>query len=738
MIRKLRGRSFAELQDRGTHALRTIVDRRGWLVPSLAAGDVPAPDTPFAAAALSTPVLPASVRDAIIAEAETIVAGRFPVLGYGALDYGAPPDWQRDPVSGRVAPNAHWSAVPYLDVDVVGDHKVTWEASRHQWLLRLAQAWRLTHDVRYAERAASLLTHWIAANPPKRGMNWTSALELAFRTMAWTYAWPLLADAPAFDAQFRRRVAASLLTQVDHLEWNLSTWFSPNTHLTGEALAMLVTGIAWPTLPGAARRRDAGWRILCAQVAVQLRADGSYFEQTLWYQAYTVEFYLQAIHWARHAGLAVPTGVIARVHEAARALRAFTRPDGTIPLMGDDDGGHTLPLVVGDPADVTDTLARAALLFDDPALTIPGSIGRWALPWLEGADAVARLETFEASPRADTGRDGRVMRDGGWVVLRERSESPARDHHLVFDAGPHGALSCGHAHADALAITLAVHGVPMIVDPGTGAYVGTLRDRYRATRAHATVTVDALDSSEQGTAFRWRTATDARLLGAALTTRGTWADAWHDGYARLTDPVRHRRTIGRPIRRYWIMLDTLTCAAPHAIDLVLPCAPETDVSLGVVGRTVALARDGVTLHVAVDPACSLAVESRTVSPAYGAEVPAPALVAHADITGDTTLCTVLGSDDECGPLSLSRAGTHEWRVAHRGGTDTIIAPLGRSVTVTDVTFDGAWAALLDDGATLVAAGRGTLAAGTRRMTLDADDMVTLVRDGDRWLDAGER
>lgn len=738
MIGKLRGRSLAELQDRGTHALRTIVDRRGWLVPALPAGDVPAPDTPFAAAARETPALPASVRDSLVARAETVRAGRFPLLGYAPLDYGTPPDWQRDPVSGRRAAPVHWSAVPYLDHAIVGDHKVTWELSRHQWLLWLAQAWRLTRDARFAEHAASLLGHWIEHNPPKRGMNWTSALELAFRTLAWTYAWPLLADAPSFDAALRRRVAQSLLVQVDHLEWNLSTWFSPNTHLTGEALALLITGIAWPTLPGAARRRDTGWRILCAQAPVQHRPDGSYFEQTTWYQAYTVDFYVQAFHWARHAGLAIPNAVHARVHEAARALRAFTRPDGTIPLMGDDDGGHTLPLCTGDPADVTDTLARAACWFGDAALTVPGSAGRWALPWLEGTAALARLETLEASAAADAGREGRLMRDGGWIVLRERGETPARDHHLVLDAGVHGALSCGHAHADALAITLAVHGVPVVTDPGTGAYVGALRDRYRATRAHATVTVDGLDSSEQGTAFRWRTATDARLLGAALTPDGAWADAWHDGYARLADPVRHRRTIGRLARRYWIMLDTLTCAAPHAIALALPCAPGTVASPDAAGRAAALARDGVTLHVAADPACTLVVESRTVSPAYGAEVPAPALVATATVTGDTTLCTLLGSEDECGPIALERTGTRQWRATHRLGRDAIIAPLGQPVTVDDVTFDGAWAALLDGGTRLVAAGLGTLAAGERRMTLGDDDFVVLHRTGGRWTDGGGR
>ena len=32
--------------------------------------------------------------------------------------------------------------VPFLDHAAVGDHKVTWEINRHQWLVTLAQAWR--------------------------------------------------------------------------------------------------------------------------------------------------------------------------------------------------------------------------------------------------------------------------------------------------------------------------------------------------------------------------------------------------------------------------------------------------------------------------------------------------------------------------------------------------------------------------------------------------------------------
>ncbi len=744
MIGKLRGRSIAELTDRAMHRVRVVRDRLGWLPISRPPDQVGLPWAPTRRDAAQARDLPAAVRAGLVARADAVLAGDFPLLGFGALRYGAPVDWQLDPVSGRRATLEHWSRVPYLNASMVGDHKVTWEVNRHQWSIWLAQAWCLTRDPRYAAGVVSLTSQWICANPPKRGMNWTSALELAFRSMAWTYAIPMLAGAPSIDDAFMQRVASSLLAQIEHVEWNLSTWFSPNTHLTGEALALLVTGVAWPALPGAVRRRDIGWRILCEQALVQHRPDGTYFEQSTFYQSYSVDFYLQAFRWARQAGLEVPEDVWRQVHQAALALRAFARPDGTIPLIGDDDGGCALPLATRPPGDVSDVLSRAAVLFDDPSLAVPGCAGRWALAWLDGGVDLDRLVELEQASGAAAGRESRVMRDGGWIVLCESSPADAAgDHHLVFDAGPHGSLACGHAHADALGLCLTAHGVPLLIDPGTGAYVEPMRSRYRSTRAHATVTVDGLDSSIQASAFRWTSVANTSLVGTAVTPDVSWADAWHDGYERLSDPVRHRRIVGRFRGCYWIVLDSLSCTAEHDIAVTFPWAAETRLAEAPGGRLFSLTRDGVTLHLATDPRLTMHVEARFVCPSYGVEVAAPALVARATIAGNATFCTILGSHVESGPVVLDAIGSRAWRVSHRGGVDMIMAPLGDPLTVDDVTFDGAWLALRTDGkppaapSRLVACGAGTLALSDRSIRLGANDTLSLRRDATRWVREGE-
>src|SRR5262245_13298033 len=101
----------------------------------------------------------------IEAEAEALIDGRFNLLGYRALRFGEPIDWHLDPVSGTRAPLVHWSLLNPLDFAQVGDSKVTWELNRHQWMVRLSQAFRLTGDERYADAVAERLLHWIQSNP---------------------------------------------------------------------------------------------------------------------------------------------------------------------------------------------------------------------------------------------------------------------------------------------------------------------------------------------------------------------------------------------------------------------------------------------------------------------------------------------------------------------------------------------------------------------------------------------
>ena len=227
----------------------------------------------------------------IVAQADRIIAGRFDLLGFKDLSFGTPINWHLEPVSGKSAPPLHWSRVDYLDADITGDKKIVWELNRHQYFLKLGQAYWLTQDEKYADTFVSHLNSWMDQNPPKLGINWASSLEIAFRSISWLWAFHYFQNSPALDSKTFTRALKFLYLNGRHLETYLSTYFSPNTHLTGEALGLFYLGTILPEFKDAARWRTTGQRILIEQLQRQVRADGVYFEQSSYYHRYTTDFY---------------------------------------------------------------------------------------------------------------------------------------------------------------------------------------------------------------------------------------------------------------------------------------------------------------------------------------------------------------------------------------------------------------------------------------------------------------
>ncbi|HEU4603076.1 MAG TPA: hypothetical protein VFS24_13965, partial [Steroidobacteraceae bacterium] len=76
--------------------------------------------------------------------ADMILAGHFSVFAMRAAPLGFPPQWNRDPKTGRIAPLVFGKTLDYRDEQLVGDIKYLWEPSRHAQLVTLAQAWHLT------------------------------------------------------------------------------------------------------------------------------------------------------------------------------------------------------------------------------------------------------------------------------------------------------------------------------------------------------------------------------------------------------------------------------------------------------------------------------------------------------------------------------------------------------------------------------------------------------------------
>ena len=502
-----------------------------------------------------------SQADEIIQKGERICQHRFDLLGYENLDYGAEIDWHLDVVHSKRGPRKPWFKVKYLDFEHVGDSKITWELNRHQHFVTLAKAYGLTGDERFAHEIFAQWMHWHQENPYPIGMNWASSLEVAFRSLSWIWTFFLLYESPLFTSGLRGQWQAALSLNGRHIETYLSTYFSPNTHLLGEGLALFFIGTLFPGIESAARWRERGWIILEREAARQVREDGLYFEQSTYYHVYALDMFLHARILAGLNGVEISTGFDQILQRMLNALALLGRA-GVTPSLGDDDGGRLFDQCRNRAEHMLDPLATGAVFYRRGDFKFLARAPREETLWLLGAKGLADFASLPATkPRGDS----TALTDSGFYLMADENSGQQ----LLIDAGPLGAGSGGHGHADVLSVCLVKNGRNILIDPGTFEYVGPSRERarLRSTAAHNTMQVDECDQAEQAGPFSWekfpRVTVEQWITGKSFDLfRGS-----HDGYARLASPVVHRRWVFHKKGEFWLVRDLAEGQGVHELDI---------------------------------------------------------------------------------------------------------------------------------------------------------------------------
>lgn len=574
----------------------------------------------------------------LIERADRVISGKFDLLGYRELDFGRPTDWHLEPLSGKRTGLSHWSQIDYLDPQIAGDKKITWELNRHQFFVTLGQAYWLTGNERYAESFAELITSWMDANPPGRGINWASSLEVAFRSISWLWALHLFSGAESLSPDLALRIFKQLQAHGRHIEKYLSHYFSPNTHLTGEALGLFYLGLALPEFRQAENWRNRGLKILHEQLFKQIRGDGVYFEQASYYHRYTADFYSHLLILARASRMKLSAEIEYKLILMLDYLMWITRPDGTSPLLGDDDGGRLLMLGNRPADDFRDTLATGAALIGRGDWKFVAGDAAVETLWLMGPEGLAGYDNLKPElPR----KQSRAFPESGYFIFRD-GWSPESGY-VLMDCGPHGSLGCGHAHADALSLEFAAAGEQWLVDSGTLTYTGdaAMRNRFRGTAAHNTVVVDDQSQSIPAGPFSWEQTAVCRP-GEFITTENiSYFEGSHDGYSRLSDPVKHTRAMifiksgsESQLPPYLIVRDKFAARALHhyAINYHFPPGSRAAVN----GSQIEVTKhSGASLTIATFGSAKLQgrINEDWVSRCYGRCEIAPSAIVSADGTG---------------------------------------------------------------------------------------------------------
>ena len=426
----------------------------------------------------------------VLNTADQIVAHRFPLLGFH-IETGPAIEWRRDYVNRQSTDIKYFRRIPYLDAARAGDHKNIWELNRHQHLVLLAQALLFSDSSVYLDEIIAQLNSWWEQNPFQRGINWASALEVAFRAFSWLWVYHLAGNHMA--PGFRIRFLESLYQHGWHLESNLSFYFSPNTHLLGEAVVLHALGRLFPSFPRASRWEQMGRETTLHELKRQVQNDGSHFEQSTYYHVYALDMFLF------HAVISNPSseylGMLARM---ADFLHALMGPHRSLAFLGDDDGGRWFH-----PYGARDEFGRATLATASTLLNREG----WTFD-TEDLYPQAAWWLGRTDGSATGSHDSRLFGDSGLALM----ESPVG--RVMVDAGPFGAGRAGHSHSDSLGIVASAAGQPILVDSGTYTYVSDLklRETFRGSAAHNTMRVDGRDQAVPVGPFRWDNRPTVRVV----------------------------------------------------------------------------------------------------------------------------------------------------------------------------------------------------------------------------------
>ena len=642
--------SGAEIAHRLGKAARAAIARVGASVPATAAPPQLHMNTPrFIADS------PAVDARSYTAAAQRILNGEHRVFALDACRLGSPPEWNRDPLTKRLAPARPAPLLDYRDERVVGNIKYLWEPNRHLHFVTLAQAYALTGGERYALELGRHLDSWWQQCPPGLGPNWASSLELGIRLINWSLAWQLLGGvrAPVFSApggeMLRRKWLELVYLHAQAITRNLSRFSSANNHLLGEAAGVFIASVTWPFWPELQRWGRYCRDVLETEALAQNAPDGGNREQAIAYQQFVLDFLLLAALAARARGEDFAPLYWQRIEAMIDFLASTMDVAGHVPMIGDADDGFVVRLVPLDSfCPYRSLVATGALLFERPDLARKAGSLDDKTRWLLGADADARFPALLGEMNRPF-QPRRAFSDTGLYVLGSGFETPD-EIRLLVDAGPLGYLSiAAHGHADALAVVLNVAGREVLIDPGTYAYHTDpeWRRYFRSTRAHNTLGVDAADQSQQAGNFMWTEHAHVRCTEIGFGPRRQRFAGEHDGYRRLADPVTHRRKIDydEPSTTF-VVTDEVACAGRHRVTRHWHFAEDLEPRVEEGGACTVRA-GGCTVRLSpLEKPEEVSVyrggspqEGGWVSRSFGHKVPCTTVVWHSPVDGSTTLAT---------------------------------------------------------------------------------------------------
>jgi hypothetical protein len=469
--------------------------------------------------------LPHAIEETIlcsVALADQYVEKKFNLLGSGKQQFTSMP-WHTDfRLESRGSNDIHFDATSFFkDISIdVGqeweekkDIKVPWELSRLQHVPVVGKAYQHTKNEQYAHAFTEQVTDWHQKNPFLRGINWLCPMEVGIRAANLVIAWPLFARSPSISPVFWQLLFSLL---HDHLLYLENTWeiydSRTSNHYLGDLIGYYYLCWLFKDLPGFNKKIVWCRAQLLGELRKQVLPDGADYEGSTSYHRLVTQMFYHAAVLSEDMGLPFDAAALTTIHAMHDFIAWCTPVGGKLVTIGDDDSGR----LVSTNAIRTDGSIHLGLRPRHSPRT--GEIDNLA----EQQGAYEKESTKFQVPHSTSDIIANSISQNDLVIGLKKKSNPVRgeffaksseqnvsNHQSFGKLFPHFGLSIykteklhvtfrhhsynkfqpsGHFHNDVGAVTLAVSGKRLLVDPGSYLYTPSRqwREYFRSVKHHST------------------------------------------------------------------------------------------------------------------------------------------------------------------------------------------------------------------------------------------------------------
>lgn len=490
----------------------------------------------------TTGAYPDEWKQYLLNDADHILSGFLKYYSFHWKKVGNPPDWFFNPFSGTHYPDNHLHWTKLTDFhQKAGDIKNIWEASRFEWLVKLARAYAVTGKIDYLDGINTRINDWVLKNPVNTGPNWKCGQEVAFRVFNLLIAAYILKNHLNPASVLSDLIYAHLERINNNIGYGLA---QDNNHGISESAGLFVGG-SWLMMLNDEKYllsksySEKGRRILEKQVEKLIAPDGSFSQHSTNYHRVVLDTISYAEFW-RITTRQEPFCEIfySRVRAAIDWLFDITdSSNGNVPNFGANDGAMINQLHSCSYRDFRPSLQLSGALFFKNNLY---ENGKWDEPlkWLDLTEIFKKQDSLV--------KKNKIL-NTGYLFLHSSDA-------LVFLRLPY--FRFRPAHNDVFHFDLWHKGVNILCDAGTYSYNPPPDEEVnlKSVNHHNTVCFDGNEQMPQLSRFllgNWLRVDHIGNIQEDSAGLTEWTGSYYDNNRN-----RHQRKITSG-NNLWIIEDTL-------------------------------------------------------------------------------------------------------------------------------------------------------------------------------------